>query len=403
MMTGRTCCMLVMAGLSLQAFGQGIDAFMDRMGSQLAWASADGNFRTRLSGTLDLEGYTYDGSPPGLIRNDDETLLQPRLSVFLDAQAGPRWYAFAQARLDQGFDPSNGDLELRLDEYALRFTPWESGVLSLQAGQFATVVGQWVVRHLSWQNGFVTAPLLYENPTRLSDLRPPYSEYSLTYPYRGYGYYYNPIIWGPSYASGFSASGRWRQFDWAVELKNASLSSRPEYWPVTRTGFQHPTVSGRIAWRPDLRWTFGLSASEGSWAGPGERFADPEDYRQQLVLADVTYAHRHLQVWAEYAVSQFSVAGFEDELETRAWFVEVRYKILPRLSAALRWNEQTFSELYEYGKEIGKWGGDLQRLDASVTWRFNAHSQIVLEVDRYWGESEEEDRYVLSSRLTLRF
>ena len=379
------------------------DSSMDRLADRLTFASADGNLRVRLSGTVDLEAYRYDGDPPALIRNDDETLIQPRVSLFLDGQAGSRWYGFAQVRIDQGFDPSNGGLEVRLDEYAIRYTPWDKGQLSIQAGQFATVVGQWVLRHLSWQNGFVTAPLLYENPTRLTDLRPPYSKYSLTYPYGGYGYYYNPVIWGPSYASGFSASGRLKQLEWAVELKNASLSSRPEHWPVTRVEFRHPTVSGRLAWRPDLRWTFGLSASEGSWAGPDERFEDPDDYRQRLLMFDFSYAHRHLQIWGEYAISRFSVAGFGEDLETRAWFIEARYKVLPRLSLALRWNEQTFSEMYSYGEDIGEWGSDLQRLDASVTWRFNAHSQLQVELDHYWTEYGEGDRYVLAARVTLRF
>ncbi len=403
MRPARTFWLVLLGTVSSLAGGQSFDAFMDRLSENLRLAGKEGQMRLHLSGTVDLEGYRYEGPAPGLIRNDDETLLQPRLSVFLDAQAGPRWYGFAQVRVDQGFDPSNADLEIRLDEYALRFTPWEDGRLSLQAGQFATVVGQWVHRHLSWHNGFITAPLLYENPTRLSDLRPPYSEYSLTYPYDGYGYYYNPVIWGPGYARGISASGHWKQLEWALELKNASLSSRPEYWPVTRTGFQHPTVSGRLAWRPDLRWTFGLSASEGSWAGPGERFEDPGQYRQQVFLADFSYAHRHLQLWGEYAVARFSVAGFGEDLETRVWFIEARYRIMPRLSASLRWNEQRYSELYYYGNEIGEWGSRLKRLDAAINWRFNAHTQLVLEVDHYWAEEEGEDRFVFSGRLTLRF
>src|SRR6266550_4310834 len=49
---------------------------------------------------------------------------------------------------------------------------------------------------------------------------------------------FNPVIWGPSYASGISVSGRLGRFDYAVEMKNASLSSRPESWYITENGFE---------------------------------------------------------------------------------------------------------------------------------------------------------------------
>ena len=34
-------------------------------------------------------------------------------------------------------------------------------------------------------------------------------------------YSFNPVIWGPSYATGVSVSGRLGRFDYAAELKNA--------------------------------------------------------------------------------------------------------------------------------------------------------------------------------------
>ena len=45
--------------------------------------------------------------PPGLIDAAGDSLFNPRLSLFLDVQAGPHVYFFAQARLDRGFDPTD--------------------------------------------------------------------------------------------------------------------------------------------------------------------------------------------------------------------------------------------------------------------------------------------------------
>ena len=54
-----------------------------------------------------------------------------------------------------------------MDEYALRWTPWDDGRLSLQAGKFANVIGNWTARHQSWENPFITAPLLRSEERRV--------------------------------------------------------------------------------------------------------------------------------------------------------------------------------------------------------------------------------------------
>ncbi len=180
------------------------------------------------SGTLDLEIYHFEQPAPGLIDSNIDTLFNPRLTLFLDTQIGSQFYFFAQSRLDRGFDPSDHGAQIRLDEYALRVTPWEDGRLTVQIGKFATVVGNWVPRHLSWDNPFINAPLVYENVTAIQDKYAPYSALDFIYrPYYYGKYAFNPVIWGPSYASGFSISGKLGRFDYAIEMKNASLSSRP--------------------------------------------------------------------------------------------------------------------------------------------------------------------------------
>src|SRR5436309_3646545 len=208
-----------------------IDDFFDRLDTALTISAFHDNLRARLSGTLDLEFYNFEQPPAGLINSHTDNLFNPRLTLFLDAQIGSQIYFFAQSRLDRGFDPDNRGAQIRLDEYALRITPWADGRFTLQAGKFATVVGNWVPRHLSWDNPFVDAPLVYENITAISDKVAPHSAYDFVFTmYANEKYSFNPVIWGPSYATGVSVSGRLDRFDYAAELKNASLSSRPESW-----------------------------------------------------------------------------------------------------------------------------------------------------------------------------
>src|SRR5213595_3075687 len=219
--------------LACTAYATEPDDFLDQLDTALTIAAFHDNLRLRLSGTIDLEAYHLQQPAPGLIDSEIDNLFNPRLTLFLDAQVGSHIYFFSQSRLDRGFDPSDHGAQIRLDEYALRVTPWDEGRLTVQTGKFATVVGNWVPRHLSWENPFINAPLIYENITPISDKAAPRSVYYFVSKSRQDKYEMNPVIWGPSYASGISVSGRLDRFDYAVEMKNASLSSHPESWNVT--------------------------------------------------------------------------------------------------------------------------------------------------------------------------
>ena len=391
----------LLVGASTMAASASLDRFIETLQPQLRFADDKGFFRAQFSGTVDLEFYRFDGTAPGLLRSEENHLLHPRLSLFLDVQAGKDVYAFVQARVDRGFDPADQPAQARIDEYALRYTPGDADHFGLQIGQFATVAGQWPLRHLSWQNPFIHAPLPYEHPTGLTDLRSLGSSSGSTDQNHG-GYYYNPLIWGPAYNSGLAAFGKTESLEWAVEIKNGSLMARPEFWPADEMGFDHPTLTGRIAWKPDLRWTFGMSASTGSFAGP-HGFSDPDDFRQTLFLADLSYEYRYLQVWTEFAWSTFSLPGLAENLRAASWFLTARYKLTPRLSLALRWNDQRFSSYRYYGRDRGPWGDELRRLDFAVTWRLTAYSQWLIELDHYWDDDTEGRRLVLATRLTVRF
>jgi len=106
-----------------------IDDALDRLDSTLTISGFQDNFRARVSGTVDLNSITSNS--PRLVSSTQKSTISliPRLTLFVDAQAGSQMYFFAQARLDRGFDPSDHGADVRLDEYALRITPWQTVVL----------------------------------------------------------------------------------------------------------------------------------------------------------------------------------------------------------------------------------------------------------------------------------
>src|SRR5437763_5990046 len=385
-----------------------IDDFLDRLDTALTISAFHDNLRARLSGTLDLEIYHFQQPAPGLIDSSIDTLFNPRLTLFLDTQIGSQIYFFAQSRLDRGFDPSNHGAQIRLDEYALRITPWEDGRFTLQMGNFATVVGNWVPRHLSWDNPFINAPLVYENVTAIQDKYVPYSPLYFIYgPYFYQKYTFNPVIWGPSYASGISVSGRLGGFDYAMEMKNASLSSRPESWYITENGFENPTFSGRVGLRPNEAWNFGFSASEGPYF---RREAEPtlpaghdiDDYREFVVGQDASFAWHHLQVYAEFYEARFQVPNVGDA-DTFAYYVEAKYKFAPQFFGAIRWNQQLFSTINNGYGGNERWSPDLERIDVAVTYRFTSHIQLKVQYSfQHETTTPGNDNHLVAAQLTTR-
>lgn len=399
--------MKIAAAIFLLSLGAIVPAraqdFLDRLDDRLTLSAFGGQVRTRFSGTLDLEVYAYNLPAPGLIDADENALFSPRLTLFVDSQIGPALYFFAQVRVDRHFDPTDEGAQIRLDEYALRFTPWEDGRFNLQVGKFAAVVGNWIPRHLSWDNPFITAPVVYENATALSDMERPYENFD------GHlhdeKFEYLSEIWGPSYASGLSLSGRLGKFEYAAEIKNANLSSRPESWDATRVDFSSPTINARLGFRPDEAWNFGVSFSNGAYflqETPLPAGTSRGDYQETVIIQDASYAWHHFQFWAEFHEARFEIPRFGDA-NTFGYFLETKYKFTPQLFGALRWNQQYFDDLMVDGRPV-HWSADVWRLDAALTYRFTPHVQLKAQYNFGANESGRDGLgHLFAGQLTIRF
>lgn len=364
-----------------------------------------------LSGRVDLESYLSDGAPPGLIFSDDGLFFNPRVSLFADVHLGSHWYGVAQARFDRGFDPGlNVGGAGRLDEYLLRWTPLDSPVVNVQAGKFAAVFGNWVQRHLAWDNPFVTAPLAYENVLIITDQGAPASPAAFLGRRNRTDTKdtWLPVVWGPSYASGASLFGRVERFDYAFEIKNAALASRPSSWGADQDGFSAPTYSARLGFRPDAAWNFGVSGSAGAYIVADPASALPagsrrQDFQQQALGLDASYAHGHLQLWSEVILSRFQVPNVGNA-DSVSYFIEAKYKFTESLFGALRWNQQFFDTVANGGGGSAAWESRVMRIDAAVGYRLNRSLQLKLQYS-YGHENSPAPNadHLLATQLTWRF
>jgi hypothetical protein len=404
----KTLRIFVFCFVALTATRLAADDFLDQVDDALTINAFQGNVRARLSGLIDLEVFRIDQPPPGLIETNHHFLANPRLSLFLDAQLGTHVYLFVQSRADRDFDPSDQDARIRLDEYALRINPWEADCFDLQIGKFATVIGNFVQRHLSWENPFITAPLPYENLTAISDAAVPAGLRDFVSGFVFDENHNNPLVWGPSYTTGASVAGKVGKFNYAVEVKNSALASRPKSWDATEIGFDHPAFNGRIGFRPNQAWNFGVSAGNGPYFRPEAAATLPVgrsigNYRELLLGQDISYALHHFQLWAEFYEVRFQVPRVGNA-DTFAYYLEGKYKFTPQLFGAMRWNQQLFATVPDGAGGSARWGHDLWRIDTSLAYRFTAHTQLKLQYSFQDANSDSRDLvHTLAAQFTVRF
>jgi hypothetical protein len=383
--------------------------WLDQLDNKLSVKSQDGLFQARLTGLLDLEGYYVDQRPPGLLF-EDESFFNPRLTFFLEAQIGPHIYAFLQARLDRGFDPGEEDFDARLDEYLLRWTPWNDNRFNLQFGKFATVVGSWVQRHDSWQNPLITAPLPYENLTPVSydDIPTSPADFLARRRVPDQKDSWLPVIWGPVYTTGWSTFGNIGKFDYALDLKNAAISSHPDSWELNSSLWRYPSVSGRLGFRPTPDWNHGVSFSVGPYLTTEASDELPSgktisDYFQYTLDYDVSYSLRRWQLWGEVFLSRFEVPNVGNA-DLIAYYLEVKYKITSGLYAAARWNQELFAKINDGLGDQVPWGNDMYRIDLALGYRFTRHLQTKLQYSfGHRNASLQQGEQLVAAQVTVKF
>jgi hypothetical protein len=385
--------------------------WLDKIDDSLFLQSPNGWFRSDLSGLIDLEGYYIDQRPSGLLFSDDNALFSPRLSLFLDTRFGDHLYSLVQVRFDRGFDPgAKPDGAARWDEYLIRYTPFNDSRVNVQFGKFATLVGNWVPRHLSWDNPFITAPVPYENVLPITDQASPPGRAGFL------GRHFKPdqkgtwlpVVWGPSYAAGAAVFGLVDKFEYGVEIKNAGLSSRPTAWDPVELGWNDPTVSGRVGYRPNAAWDIGASFSYGTYLLPAAESQLPAgtglgDFNQITIAQDIRFAWRHWQFWAETFVSRFEVPNVGDA-DTLTYYLEAKYKFTPHLFGAVRWNQQFFGSVRNVTGGHDDWDNDVWRADTAIGYRFDRHVQVKLQYSysHYEGDLQQGEQLV-AGQLTIKF
>lgn len=398
-----------------------MESFLERLRQFQSFGTEDGQISFNADMWLTLDYMVFSTPPPGFIQTTNGQIFAPTLSGLFTLDISKHLEFVFLGLVNRGFDPTELSVQSQPAEYYAQLTPFDTPVLNFKGGKFQTAFGQWTNRHFSTQNSLINAPVMYGQMTSVTDgagepnssgvppriapnmtamvsrknsASPPVTKWI-------------PIVWGPSYASGFQLNGTvgtLQQLDWAFEMKNASLSSRPQEWDLWNRGFNYPTFTGRAGYRPDAAWNIGVSGSSGSYISQAayDRFSNTSkagssigDSRQNVFGTDISYAHGPLEFWSEFALSQYEVPDAKagkavGNISTYSYFIESKWKFMPQFWLSGRWNQQLYSNVTQTNGIETPWYNNLWRADACLGFKINRFTQFKVQYS-YTEEAGDVD------------
>ena len=128
------------------------------------------------------------------------------------------------------------------------------------------------------------------------------------------------------------------------------------------------------------------------------------DYDQLVLGQDISFAWRHLQVWAEFYQTRFELPVGGDA-DTFAYYIEAKYKLTPQLFAAVRWNQQFFDDIQAPIRTADFPGGMTCRAwIRPLIYRLTAHTQFKVQYNLQ--HEHDQDRgygHTFAAQMTVRF
>jgi len=248
-----------------------------------------------VTGRLENTIWVSDNIPAGFLEFDDGVLYEPSATFHFDYQPNEKFYFHGTLNIDKGEDPgAEPDGDIRFDLLFLRYRPFGDNTINFQAGKFATVVGNWVPENVD--NPFLLAPLPYASITGVNTqdvLQNSPQQIENRFNSDGNTIYENKtdwaaLVWGPAYANGFAVFGSVNQLDYAAELKSSSIGSAPDERSLGAGDFRDPQFSGRLGYRVNAGFSYGLSLSHGPYLdedaqlAPGIERDDLDRFRRSI-------------------------------------------------------------------------------------------------------------------------
>lgn len=322
------------------------------------------------------EGWETDGDSVLLSMNEGSPAGAADLHLWQAIQLHPSLHFFAMEELENQGGSGEG-LETEVEMMLLRYSHRSTRPFSLEAGRVTTPIGSFPGRHLADVNPLIGRP----------------AGYDLEYPL------------------GVVARGVVSRFDYTVSVISLPLRdgrAMPEADDAPRPALAFG-VAPLTGFRLGAFWTRGPYMGEGveDMLPPGDRW---RDYRQQVTGFELHFTRGYMVLNGEFAVSSFEVPAHRTKIHGKAWFLEGRYTLTPRLFAALRLEQSRYPFMRPISPTL--WIArpvNLYDAEAGMGFRISPTTLLKVSYRREWWPVEESikqyypEGYAVAVQLSQKF
>lgn len=280
----------------------------------------------------------------------------------------------------------------------VRVRPWLDRTFDIQAGRIPPSFGAYGRRAYAADNPFIGYPLGYQYLTSLrADAAPRTADDLLRMRARGWRAAYPigspasgpgmPLVSAFRWDTGIQAHWGGTHVDLAGSLTNGTLSN-----PRVRDDNASKQISGRVGFTPVTGLTLGASGARGGWAArevPGSSHAvqaalglDGEYSRARWVL-------RGELLWSRWSLPvALAPSGATAVRATAAW-VEGRYRVTPRIFAAVRADALGFSTISGtlFKAAPTPWDAPMQRVETVAGYYLQRNLVARVGVQNNWRDA----------------
>lgn len=336
----------------------------------------------------------------------DNALRSVRLGVNAEVRASDRLQLLAEIRTDSG--------EM-LEAYGLyaRVRPWPQRRFDIQAGRIPPTFGAFGRGAYGSSNLLIGYPLAYQYLLSLrTDALPRTSEELVRMRGRGWrsnftmGNYYEgpgvPIVNAFEWDTGIQVHGVNSIFEWTGALTTGSLSN-----PRVTDDNDGRQVSTRIVARPYVGLNLGVSAARGAFLSRSLETALPatasvDNGVQTAYAVDAEYSIGHFLTRAEVIQSRWSLpvanitGSLDRPLTATSWLTEARYRILPGVQVAGRFERLGFNRILNRGVATA-WEAPVRRYEVGAGWSIIRNVIVKTAVQRNVRQGGRERANVLGA------
>lgn len=354
---------------------------------------------TFLDGRLLVAGdasVTYGSADPGWFTYADyetDAMRRMRAGVTIEARASRRLVFLAELRAESGSG-------IRPYAWYVRLNPFDSSVVSIQAGRIPPVFGTYARRSYPQDNPLIGDPLMYQYLTTMRADAVPASADDLAR-MRARGWYVQYPVGNPAADSGLPimSASRWdtgiqarfgtQTLEGAVALTAGTLSN-----PLVRDNNAGRQLAGHLVWRPMPALTVGASAARGAFLGRDVLAARPDvrqtSSHQQAFGVDAETSWDRWLIRGEFVANEWTVPPIDapaitHPLAARAGYIEARVRVRPGLYVAARGDRIWFSSIRTSSGDM-TWDADVSRLELGVGYTIRRGMLVKSSVLSHWRD-----------------